>query len=116
VTALHDVCRWVVHGLMLCRLIGTIKRFCDSVAGIPSQCMLIKFLHQQKGVAQYCANLWLKINSKLGGMNSVLTDQLPLMDKPTILFGADVTHPSGMASKNKDSRTPSIVAVSLTGY
>ncbi|KAK3281973.1 Protein argonaute-3 [Cymbomonas tetramitiformis] len=52
----------------------------------------------------YLANVILKINAKLGGTNVVLAPQrkgsagltlgVPLMEVPTILFGADVTHPA----------------------
>ena len=61
---------------------------------------------------QYLANVALKINVKVGGRNTVLVDALsrriPLVsDIPTIIFGADVTHPH----PGEDS-SPSIAAVS----
>lgn len=61
---------------------------------------------------QYLANVALKINVKVGGRNTFLVDALsssiPLFrDKPTIIFGADVTHPH----PGEDS-SPSIAAVS----
>ena len=61
---------------------------------------------------QYLANVALKINVKVGGRNTVLVDALsrriPLVsDNPTIIFGADVTHPH----PGEDS-SPSIAAVS----
>jgi eukaryotic translation initiation factor 2C len=60
---------------------------------------------------QYLANVALKINVKVGGRNTVLVDALsrriPLVsDRPTIIFGADVTHPH----PGEDS-SPSIAAV-----
>ncbi|KAB2065470.1 hypothetical protein ES319_A09G090700v1 [Gossypium barbadense] len=47
---------------------------------------------------QYFENVALKINAKVGGRNTVLNDailrRIPLVtDVPTIIFGADVTHP-----------------------
>ncbi|CAN6217858.1 unnamed protein product [Urochloa humidicola] len=47
---------------------------------------------------QYLANVALKIYVKVGGRNTLLVDALtrriPLVsDRPTIIFGADVTHP-----------------------
>ncbi len=47
----------------------------------------------------YCANLVLKINVKLGGVNSFLepATELPVIgdsDISTVIFGGDVTHPS----------------------
>lgn len=61
---------------------------------------------------QYLANVALKINVKVGGRNTVLVDaisrRIPLVsDQPTIIFGADVTHPH----PGEDS-SPSIAAVS----
>jgi eukaryotic translation initiation factor 2C len=86
-------------------LYGEIKRCTDTVIGLPSQCMLMK--HIRRPSKQYCANLALKINVKLGGVNSSLGRQLAFItDKPTIVFGADVTHP-GIGEAGK----PSIAAV-----
>ncbi|KAJ4724979.1 Argonaute family protein [Melia azedarach] len=62
-------------------------------------------------VKQYFENVALKINVKVGGRNTVLFDavqgRIPLVtDRPTIIFGADVTHPQ----PGEDS-SPSIAAV-----
>lgn len=86
-------------------LYGDIKRCTDTVVGLPSQCMLMK--HIRNPNKQYCANLCLKINVKLGGINSSLGRQMPfIVDSPTMVFGADVTHP-GIGESDK----PSIAAV-----
>ncbi|XP_023738698.1 protein argonaute 5 [Lactuca sativa] len=60
---------------------------------------------------QYFENVAMKINVKVGGRNSVLAaalaNRLPyITERPTIIFGADVTHPS----PGEDS-SPSIAAV-----
>lgn len=73
-----------------------IKRICETDLGIVSQCCQPKHVQQCK--PQYMENLALKINVKVGGRNTVLEDaihrRIPLVtDKPTIIFGADVTHP-----------------------
>lgn len=86
-------------------LYGDIKRCTDTVVGLPSQCMLMK--HIRRPSKQYCANLCLKINVKLGGVNSSLGRQLKFIcERPTMVFGADVTHP-GIGEADK----PSIAAV-----
>ncbi|KAE8717350.1 Protein argonaute 1C [Hibiscus syriacus] len=77
--------------------------------GIVFQCCLTK--HAFKMSKQYLANVALKINVKVGGRNTVLVDaisrRIPLVsDRPTIIFGADVTHPH----PGEDS-SPSIAAV-----
>ncbi|GMP77182.1 hypothetical protein CsSME_00033543 [Camellia sinensis var. sinensis] len=67
--------------------------------------------HVFKITKQYLANVSLKINVKMGGRNTVLLDaiscRIPLVsDIPTIIFGADVTHP-----ENGEDSSPSIAAV-----
>ncbi|CAH8321829.1 unnamed protein product [Eruca vesicaria subsp. sativa] len=90
-------------------LYGDLKRICETELGIVSQCCLTKHVFNTNG--QYLANVALKINVKVGGRNTVLVDALsmkiPLVcDRPTIIFGADVTHPH----PGEDS-SPSIAAV-----
>ncbi|KAL7189604.1 hypothetical protein ACSBR1_039284 [Camellia fascicularis] len=90
-------------------LYGDLKRICETELGLISQCCLTK--HVLKISRQYLANLSLKINVKMGGRNNVLLDALswriPLVsDIPTIIFGADVTHP-----ESGEDCSPSIAAV-----
>ncbi|KAE9445814.1 hypothetical protein C3L33_22296, partial [Rhododendron williamsianum] len=90
-------------------LYGDIKRICETELGLISQCCLTK--HVFKISKQYLANVSLKINVKMGGRNTVLLDaiscRIPLVsDIPTIIFGADVTHP-----ENGEDSSPSIAAV-----
>ena len=75
-------------------LYAEIKRVGDSVVGIPTQCVQLKLVQQAKD--QVCVNISLKINSKLGGINQVIDPSVksPVFRDPTIVFGADVTHPS----------------------
>ncbi|MED6155463.1 argonaute 5 [Stylosanthes scabra] len=88
---------------------GTIKRKCETELGIVSQCCLPNNAYQMK--KQYLENVSLKINVKVGGQNLVLDDaalrKIPLVsDRPTLILGADVTHPQ----PGEDSG-PSIAAV-----
>ena len=69
-----------------------IKRISDTELGLPSQCCIDK--HVFKCNRQYAANVVLKINAKLGGINLTLVDNLPKFEQPTMIFGADVTHPA----------------------
>ncbi|KAM0897314.1 hypothetical protein ACQ4PT_022671 [Festuca glaucescens] len=90
-------------------LYGDLKRVCEIDLGIVSQCCCAKQVFKMN--KQIHANLALKINVKVGGRNTVLVDALsrriPLVtDRPTIIFGADVTHPH----PGEDS-SPSIAAV-----
>lgn len=90
-------------------LYGDVKRICETDLGLISQCCLTKYV--LKISKQYLSNVSLKINVKMGGRNTVLLDALrwkvPLVsDIPTIIFGADVTHPESGEDSN-----PSIAAV-----
>ncbi|KAK3131337.1 hypothetical protein QOZ80_6BG0505120 [Eleusine coracana subsp. coracana] len=90
-------------------LYGDLKRVCEIDLGLVSQCCCAKQVFKMN--KQILANLALKINVKVGGRNTVLVDavsrRIPLVtDKPTIIFGADVTHPH----PGEDS-SPSIAAV-----
>lgn len=62
--------------------------------GIPTQCVQSKHISDAK--KQYCANVCLKVNMKLGGMNLYLSPpQIPFIaQRPTIVLGGDVTHPA----------------------
>ncbi|KAJ2815261.1 hypothetical protein GGI24_006111, partial [Coemansia furcata] len=72
----------------------TVKNCAYTTLGVHTQCMQSK--HVQRPSPQYCANLCLKINAKLGGVNQSLP--MPHMEtmlrkKPTLFLGCDVTHP-----------------------
>ncbi|KAL6204924.1 hypothetical protein ACLB2K_022191 [Fragaria x ananassa] len=89
---------------------GKIKRTCETELGIVSQCCEPKKVKTFN--TQYLENLALKINVKVGGRNTVLNDaickKLPVVTDgvPTIIFGADVTHPAA-----GDDSSPSVAAV-----
>ncbi|KAG7449147.1 argonaute-like protein, partial [Guyanagaster necrorhizus] len=85
-----------------------VKHFGDVTAGVATQCMKSKKCFGAKN--QYFANVCLKMNVKLGGINVIpeptsvklLTDPA----NPTIVMGADVIHPA----PGSDSR-PSFTAL-----
>ncbi|KAJ1773365.1 hypothetical protein IW140_000965 [Coemansia sp. RSA 1813] len=85
----------------------TVKNWAYTTLGIQTQCMQAK--HIQRPNPQYCANLCLKINTKMGGTNQSLRSadlQKLLRRKPTLIMGCDVTHPAP-GERNK----PSIASV-----
>ncbi|XP_022866443.1 protein argonaute MEL1-like [Olea europaea var. sylvestris] len=88
---------------------GQIKRVCETELGIVSQCCQPSNASSYSKI--YLENVALKVNVKVGGQNTVLEQafekRMPfLTDSPTIIFGADVTHPE----PGEDS-SPSIAAV-----
>lgn len=95
---------WMINPTTDAHSYGDLKRASDTEVGIVSQCMLAK--HIQKCNPQYIANILLKVNTKLGGKNTVIAENLPKFGKGTIVFGADVTHPSPF-----DRTRPSVAAI-----
>ncbi|CAA7049468.1 unnamed protein product [Microthlaspi erraticum] len=85
---------------------GPWKKICLTGAGINTQCICPKKMNDQ-----YFTNVLLKINSKLGGINSLLgieySCNIPLINKiPTLILGMDVSHGSPGCSD-----VPSVAAV-----
>ena len=83
-----------------------VKRMGDSVLGLATQC--IKSKNVTRTTAQMLSNLCLKINAKLGGINTILAPEMrpSLFKEPVMFLGATVTHPPA-----GDSRKPSIAAL-----
>lgn len=91
---------------------GDIKRYSELTLGQVTQCCLAKNIGRMQ--PQYLANVALNINPKVGGRNNFLSASvartIPIVNKEhTILFGADVTHPSP-----GEDAMPSIAAVVAT--
>ncbi|XP_074656844.1 protein argonaute-2-like isoform X2 [Tubulanus polymorphus] len=83
-----------------------VKRVGDILIGMATQCVQAKNVN--KTSPQTLSNLCLKINVKLGGINSILLPAIrpPVFNEPVIFLGADVTHPPA-----GDTAKPSIAAV-----
>ncbi|XP_018496698.1 protein argonaute-2 [Galendromus occidentalis] len=83
-----------------------VKRVGDTVLGMATQCVQAK--NVMKTSPQTLSNLCLKINVKLGGINSILLPSIrpKVFNEPVIFFGCDVTHPPA-----GDTKKPSIAAV-----
>ncbi|GAA5854435.1 hypothetical protein JCM5353_003413 [Sporobolomyces roseus] len=90
----------------------------DFPIAIPTQVLLASKLTNPKGVDQYCGNVCLKLNLKLGGVNSTVTQaDLPKYGtNTTMMLGADVTHSTGMGTPKagEEDVAPSIAAVVST--
>ncbi|GFR49920.1 hypothetical protein Agub_g12029, partial [Astrephomene gubernaculifera] len=103
-----------------------VKRVSDMELGIPSQVVAGNKAKvgttARGGGVQYCANVVLKINNKLGGVNVKLSGGircLPVIGgdraPPFMVLGADVTHPTGASAPARGSegslRDASVAAV-----
>ncbi|TGZ81202.1 Piwi-domain-containing protein [Ascodesmis nigricans] len=85
--------------LLMCILPGKsqqpyadIKAYCDINLGVASQCL--QTMHVLQSKPQYCSNVCMKVNAKLGGSSNRLhTDSLIISpENPTFILGADVSH------------------------
>ncbi|KAF9523774.1 argonaute-like protein [Crepidotus variabilis] len=86
-----------------------LKYLCDTILDVATVCVHTAKIRKEKGQLQYFANVALKFNTKLGGVNHALdTQSMSWLKKlPTMLVGIDVTHPGPGSVKG----TPSIAAV-----
>lgn len=90
-----------------------LKHLCDVLLGVATVCVQVEKFRREKGQLQYFANVALKVNMKMGGVNHKLDDHHMkwLRSEPTMLVGMAVTHPqAGQAL----SGTPSISAVTAS--
>jgi eukaryotic translation initiation factor 2C len=83
-----------------------VKRVGDIMFGLATQCVQAKNVSRTS--PQTLSNLCLKINVKLGGINTILLPSIrpQVFREPVIFLGADVTHPPA-----GDTSKPSIAAV-----
>ncbi|KAF5311527.1 hypothetical protein D9611_011545 [Ephemerocybe angulata] len=91
-----------------------VKHFGDFTQGVATQCL--KSGKCSGARAQYWANVLLKINVKLGGINSIpdpsLASSLADPAKATVVMGADVIHPAPGA-EGRPSFTALVSSVDL---
>ncbi|KKK13654.1 hypothetical protein AOCH_005111 [Aspergillus ochraceoroseus] len=90
-------------------LYNQIKHSADIKYGIHTICCVGHKLAKERGQEQYFANVALKFNLKLGGINQLLdTSHLGIINEDkTMVVGIDVTHPSPGSS----SRAPSVAGM-----
>ena len=86
-----------------------LKHLCDVYLDVPNICVQSGKIRKERGQVQYYANVALKVNMKLGGVNHSVDEasMSRLRQPPTMLVGMDVTHPGPSTVKG----TPSIAAV-----
>ncbi|CDW59861.1 PAZ and DUF1785 and Piwi domain containing protei n [Trichuris trichiura] len=105
-------CRLVLVSLSDTKEYSEVKRVADVKFGIMTQCFMQRVLHDVvvKRSVMTATNLALKVNMKMGGVNTrLLADpfvKANLTDKDTLVLGVDVTHPHVA-----DRDSPSIAAV-----
>lgn len=95
------------------QLFSRIKYLADVKYGIHTLCIQPKFDSKTRRMQlntgpYYLANLALKINLKLGGVNHQLMRETTALMGKTMFIGVDVTHPTGSEASSK---APSIACV-----
>ncbi|KAJ9083376.1 hypothetical protein DSO57_1035333 [Entomophthora muscae] len=75
-------------------LYNAIKAACELGLGIPTQCVQSDKIFKPN--RQYSANVCLKMNAKLGGINAAIhpSELGDLKSPSTLIIGADLSHPS----------------------
>jgi eukaryotic translation initiation factor 2C len=78
-----------------------IKHLCDSYLDVATVCVHSSKIRKEKGQLQYFANVALKLNMKMGGVNHGLDARSMawFQQSPTMLVGMDVTHPGPGSAK-----------------
>ena len=86
-----------------------LKHLCDVFLDVATVCVHAGKIRKEKGQLQFFANVALKFNIKLGGVNHELAERNMawLNAEPTMLVGMDVTHPGVGTVRG----TPSVAAV-----
>lgn len=86
-------------------LYNRVKHIADTKAGIRTICVVGAKLSNTKGQDKYFANVALKFNLKLGGVNQKIDDRKLgiIAEGKTMVVGIDVTHPSPGASQSAQS-------------
>ncbi|KIP10717.1 hypothetical protein PHLGIDRAFT_125407 [Phlebiopsis gigantea 11061_1 CR5-6] len=89
-----------------------VKHFGDVARGVATQCM--KSMKCSRANPQYFANVCLKINVKLGGINTIPEGRsVPILTdphNPTMVMGADVIHPAAH-SEGRPSFTSLVASI-----
>jgi eukaryotic translation initiation factor 2C len=90
-----------------------IKTLADKDYGIHTICCVGSKLAKDRGRDQYIANVALKFNLKLGGINQVVESKnLGVVDQnKTMVVGIDVTHPSPGSSSHAPSVSAMVASV-----
>ncbi|CAL1291715.1 unnamed protein product [Larinioides sclopetarius] len=76
---------------------GEVKQAAETFLGLVTQCIKDENVSNPKKCSPpLVSNLCQKINAKMGGVNNSLTpgETPPILRRPVIIIGADVTHPS----------------------
>ncbi|KAG5871893.1 hypothetical protein JTB14_033125 [Gonioctena quinquepunctata] len=103
----YDVIFVVVPNSNTAKQYSFVKTAAEINTGCLTQCIKMRTLGKLN--PQTITNILLKVNAKLNGTNHFLTTRPPIMNRPCMIMGADVTHP-GPGSTD----VPSVAAVTAS--
>ncbi|KAL9131513.1 MAG: hypothetical protein Q9217_000592 [Psora testacea] len=94
-------------------LYNRIKHVGDVKVGVQTVCVVSSKFTNARGQPQYFANVALKFNLKLGGINQLVDNtRLGIINEDkTMVVGVDVTHPSPGSAKNAPSVAGMVASV-----
>ena len=97
-------------------LYNRIKHIADTKAGVHTICVVGSKFANPKGQDKYFANVALKFNLKLGGINQTIDgNKLGIINEnKTMVVGLDVTHPSPGSAKTAPSIAGMVASVDKT--
>lgn len=70
--------------------------------------------HVQKNAPQYCSNVAMKVNAKLGGYTNRLAQRSTFFTEPTMMIGVDVSHGSHGQAGPGAPGMPSMAAMTMS--
>lgn len=85
-----------------------VKKAAEIGVGCLTQCIKAGTASRKMN-PQTAANILLKVNSKMNGVNHAIQDTPPIMRRPIMIMGADVTHPGPDCA-----HLPSVAAVTAS--
>ena len=89
-----------------------IKTLADCEFGIHASLIVAKHMAHDGPSPQYAANIGLKVNLKMGGLNHKLKNDIALLKEgKTMIAGYDVTHPTNMPERKDGKEIPSLVGL-----
>lgn len=88
-------------------LYDSLKRFLLSEYPIPSQVVMSATISKGKNLKSIIGKIVIQMNAKLGGIPWTV-DELPFMEKPTMICGLDVFHATNLGKKSVLALTASM--------
>jgi len=88
-------------------LYDDVKRFLLTEFAVPSQVVLCNTIAKGKNLRSIVNKILIQINAKIGGIPWTV-DNLPFMDKPTMVCGMDVFHSTTLGKKSVLGLTASV--------